>query len=59
VPVVLLLCWEAGAEHAKLMTICVMLMQAILAAVFCLMDLLAFYCAFELVLLPTFMVVGV
>jgi len=63
IPVCLLMCWEMGSldggAQVKLLVTSLLAMEAVLALVFLLMDLLAFYLAFEFVLFPTFLVVGV
>lgn len=59
IPVCVLTAWSAVKTYSKGYFVSLLLLESFLIAVFCLLDTLLFYIAFEATLLPMFFIVGV
>ena len=59
IPVSILCSWESVVARWKEFLICLFLMEFFLINVFLVMDLFLFYCFFEAVLIPMFLIIGI
>lgn len=59
IPVCILLGWSSVKNNLKEYMIAYLIMESLLIGVFCILDLLLFYLAFEAVLIPMFIIIGV
>ena len=59
IPICLLASWDAIKNNQKEYFIAFLAMEALVIAVFCVLDLILFYVFFESVLIPMFIIIGV
>ena len=59
IPICLLASWEAIKNNQKEYFIAFLAMEALVIAVFCVLDIILFYVFFESVLIPMFIIIGV
>ena len=59
IPVCLLISWGSVKIYVREYLLCYLLLEALLIAVFTILDLLLFYIFFEAVLIPMFIIIGV
>ena len=59
IPVCILLSWTSITVYVKEYCIAFLVLESLLIAVFCVLDLLLFYIFFESVLIPMFIIIGV
>ena len=59
IPICLLASWDAIKSNVKEYFIAFLAMEALVVAVFCVLDLILFYVFFESVLIPMFIIIGV
>ena len=59
IPICLLASWDAIKTNVKEYFIAFLAMEALVVAVFCVLDLILFYVFFESVLIPMFIIIGV
>nr|YP_007890521.1 NADH dehydrogenase subunit 4 [Andalucia godoyi]AGH24015.1 NADH dehydrogenase subunit 4 [Andalucia godoyi] len=59
IPLCILTSWESVKQHVKEYMICFLVLEALLIAVFSVLDLVLFYVFFEAVLIPMFLLIGV
>jgi proton-translocating NADH-quinone oxidoreductase chain M len=59
IPVCILVSWTSVTSYVKEYCIAFLLLETLMLAVFCVLDLLLFYIFFESVLIPMFIIIGV
>ena len=59
VPVCILVGWKNISNYVKEYCIAFLILEALMIAIFCMLDLLLFYVFFESVLIPMFIIIGV
>jgi proton-translocating NADH-quinone oxidoreductase chain M len=59
IPVCILVSWTSVAAYVKEYCIAFLVLESLMLAVFCVLDLLLFYVFFESVLIPMFVIIGV
>lgn len=59
IPVCILVSWTSVASYVKEYCIAFLVLESLMLAVFCVLDLLLFYIFFESVLIPMFVIIGV